>query len=222
MAPPPQSPENEHGVDLASLVAHELEAPLLSLELELRSLLERTSCREAATRALDQVVALREIAQSLLELGTARVERERFELEPVLARLHQCFLPIAEARRISILRSETRLDAVGDPRATERVLSNLLDNAIKVSPAGGRVRLTAGSTGGKVTISVSDDGPGLEASARDEIFEPFFRLDRESPGSGLGLTLARRLAELQEGRILVASEPGEGSRFTLELALPQP
>lgn len=212
------SPENPP--ELASLIAHELEAPLLSLELELQSLAGREACRDAAERGLEQVRSLREMGAALLELAREETTRRRFPIEPILSTLHRRFETIARARRVAIVRTGTELEASGDPRATERVVSNLLHNAIKLSPPGGRVVVSASSGDAKVTVTIADDGPGLDAESAQRIFEPFFRLHRETPGSGLGLTVARRLAELQGGRIVVVSEPGKGSRFSLELEAP--
>lgn len=210
----------QRNVDLAALLAHELEAPLLSLELELRSLAEHDACREGAERGLEQVRSLRAMGEALVELARDETDRRRFPLAPILARLHQRFEGIAQSRRVGLLRAETDLEASGDPRATEHVLSNLLHNAIKLTPPGGRVVLSASSGEAKVTVTVTDSGPGLDAEAAQRIFEPFFRLDREAPGSGLGLSVAKKLAELQGGRIVVESEPGTGSRFSLELEAP--
>ena len=207
-------------LDLATLLAHELEAPLLSLELELRGLVEEKPCRASAERGLEQVRALREMGLAFIELARETTGRKRFAVEPVLARLHQRFQKIAESHHVGILRTETNLEASGDPRATEQVLSNLLHNAIKLSPPGGRVVVSASSGEAKVTVTVTDDGPGLDAQSAQRIFEPFFRIDREAPGSGLGLAVAKKLAELQGGRIVVESEPGKGSRFSLELEAP--
>jgi signal transduction histidine kinase len=214
------SASNKRDFDLAALLAHELEAPLLSLELELRSLVDAAPCRSAAERGLDQVRALREMSAALVELAREETETRRFPVEPILARLQRRFHTIAESRSVGLLRSETDVEATGDPRATEHVLQNLLHNAIKLSPPGGRVVVSATSGEAKVTVTVSDDGPGIDAETAERIFEPFFRLDRDAPGSGLGLAVARKLAELQGGRILVESEPGKGSRFTLELEAP--
>lgn len=207
-------------IDLATLLAHELEAPLLSLQIELQGLVQEELCRPGAERGLEQVRALREMGWALIELAREETDRKRFPIEPVIARLHRRFRKIAESHEVGILHTETDLEASGDPRATEQVLSNLLHNAIKLSPPGGRVVVSASSGEAKVTVTVTDDGPGLDAESAQRIFEPFFRLDREAPGSGLGLAVAKKLAELQGGRIVVESEPGKGSRFSLELEAP--
>jgi signal transduction histidine kinase len=108
----------------------------------------------------------------------------------------------------------------GDRRAAERALSNLLDNAIKFSPGGGEVRVVAQADEAGIRIAVEDGGPGIPREDQERIFAPFVRLDRELPGSGLGLSIARALAEAQGGTLTVESEPGRGSRFLLTLRTP--
>jgi two-component system phosphate regulon sensor histidine kinase PhoR len=110
-----------------------------------------------------------------------------------------------------------------DENKLRQVLVNLVDNAVKYSPGGGRVELSVRSANGSCLIEVADEGLGIPAAERDRIFEKFYRLDPQQTqgvgGSGLGLYICRELVERMDGRLLVDSEPGKGSRFTVELPL---
>jgi signal transduction histidine kinase len=204
-------------VDLARLLAHELEPSLISLGLRLRSLARETTCRDEVESCLAEVESLRALVRDFLLLGGRELECRKFSLGPVLGSLERRFGPLAAAGGITLEVAETSLEATGDPAATERTLSNLLDNAVKFSSARSRVRVLVRETLGTVEIEVEDSGMGIPASQHARVFEPFARLDREKPGAGLGLSIARELAEAQGGRLSLSSEPGRGSSFVLTL-----
>jgi signal transduction histidine kinase len=105
------------------------------------------------------------------------------------------------------------------PPQLERVLQNLLQNAIRHTPSGGSVAVDAASSESWVELRVSDTGEGIRADALERIFEPFWRGDaaRSTPGSGLGLALVRRLVEALGGTVSVESSPGTGSTFRVRL-----
>ena len=110
-----------------------------------------------------------------------------------------------------------------DPDKLRQVLTNLLDNAAKYSPNGGRVELEAARTGGRIRFRVADEGLGIPPAEQDRIFEKFFRLDpnlaRGVGGTGLGLYISRELVQRMDGRIWVASDGRSGSSFFVELPL---
>ena len=110
-----------------------------------------------------------------------------------------------------------------DEHKLRQVLVNLVDNAVKYSPEGGRVELRVRSANGSCLIEVADEGLGIPPEERERIFEKFYRLDPQQTqgvgGSGLGLYISRELVERMDGRLRVESEPGKGSRFTVELPL---
>jgi signal transduction histidine kinase len=112
--------------------------------------------------------------------------------------------------------------ASGDSDRIQQVLVNLLDNASKY--AGGPIKVSAESADGRVRIIVADAGPGIDAADRDRIFEKFYRADpqlRHAPsGTGLGLYISRELVERMGGRLDLASEPGSGATFVVELPRP--
>ncbi len=110
-----------------------------------------------------------------------------------------------------------------DPDRLAQVVGNLLSNAIKYTPAGGRVAVTAGVDEEDAWLRVADNGPGISREEQQRVFEPFYRSERDRrfpQGLGLGLTIARDLVLAHGGRLELDSQPGQGSRFTLYLPLP--
>jgi two-component system, OmpR family, sensor histidine kinase KdpD len=111
-----------------------------------------------------------------------------------------------------------------DALLIERVLVNLLENASKYTPPGSRITLAAQTEGDRLSVSVSDDGPGLVAGHEETVFQKFTRGERESatPGVGLGLAICRAIVESHHGKIIASNRPGGGARFTFTLPLGQP
>jgi signal transduction histidine kinase len=109
------------------------------------------------------------------------------------------------------------LPASGEQRAVIQILVNLLGNAIRHSPAGGKIRLIFSRTPATASVTVSDDGPGIAAADQQRIFERFERAHPKKGGTGLGLAISRRLARSMGGDVTLDSSPGEGARFTLTL-----
>jgi signal transduction histidine kinase len=108
-----------------------------------------------------------------------------------------------------------------DPPRLHLVITNLIENAIKFSPHGGRIRVAAWHREGEVGVSVTDDGPGIPVADRENLFDRFYRVDsargRAADGSGLGLAICREVAVAHGGRIWVDSAPGGGSVFSVAL-----
>jgi two-component system sensor histidine kinase KdpD len=113
-----------------------------------------------------------------------------------------------------------RIDAL----LIERVLVNLLENASKYTPPGSRITLAAEVIADQLSVSVSDDGPGLTVGREEAVFQKFTRGERESatPGVGLGLSICRAIVESHQGRIVATHRPGGGARFTFTLPLGHP
>jgi two-component system sensor histidine kinase KdpD len=111
-----------------------------------------------------------------------------------------------------------------DALLIERVLVNLLENASKYTPPGSTVTLSAGVIADQLSVSVSDDGPGLPIGREEAVFQKFTRGERESatPGVGLGLSICRAIVESHQGKIVATHRPGGGARFTLTLPLGHP
>jgi two-component system phosphate regulon sensor histidine kinase PhoR len=128
----------------------------------------------------------------------------------------------AEPKRIALGKSPlTKVRVSAERAAVEQILTNLVDNAIKYTPAGGRVDVRAEGRGGKVRIVVEDSGPGIPEEHRSRLFERFYRVDdarsRDLGGTGLGLAIVKHLALANGGDVAVESEMGKGSRFIVSL-----
>jgi len=125
---------------------------------------------------------------------------------------------IAEERGIKLQAGQAEpLLASGEDRAVIQILVNLIGNAVRHSPEGGKVGLVFAKTAGTASVTVSDEGPGIDPADQQRIFERFERADQKTAGTGLGLAISRRLARSMGGDVTLESAPGEGSRFTLTL-----
>jgi signal transduction histidine kinase len=125
---------------------------------------------------------------------------------------------IAEDRGIKLEAGQAEpLLASGEDRAVIQILVNLIGNAVRHSPEGGKVGLVFAKTAGTASVTVSDEGPGIEPADQQRIFERFERADQKTAGTGLGLAISRRLARSMGGDVTLESAPGEGARFTLTL-----
>jgi signal transduction histidine kinase len=129
--------------------------------------------------------------------------------------------PVAEERDVAIeLGAADRLAASGQERGVIQILVNLIGNAVRHSPDGGKVRLVFAGTPGTASVTVIDEGAGIEPADQQRIFERFERADAKQGGTGLGLAISRRLARSMGGDVTVDSEPGSGARCTLTLPSP--
>ncbi|MFO0649651.1 MAG: HAMP domain-containing sensor histidine kinase [Polyangiales bacterium] len=208
--------------------AHELRAPLTSLRGELELALRRPRTvdeyRAALTRAHDDVLALGALADDLLALA-----RKRTDASEARASVAEAARRVTELLRERAAQHDVKLrDEVGDlhvrcaPRDLERVVRNLVENAIRHAPAGTAVSLSADAHGETVTVAVRDDGSGVPIEQAERIFEPFVRLDaartRDAGGSGLGLAIAREICRANEGDVsLDVHHEGPGARFVVTL-----
>jgi signal transduction histidine kinase len=215
---------------LISTVSHELRTPLTLIHgfaelLVLRDMpVERQ--RSSAVEILDASRRLARLIDDLLSVS--RMESGRLVLDPrpldlaaVVERILSPFRAMA-ARHTLRTKLPTSLPVVwGDPDKVEQILTNLVGNAIKYSPGGGEVLVTVEHDGDTVQVSVRDQGIGMSPRDMGQLFEKFYRVDREevrrAGGTGLGLYITKRLVEMHGGRLWAESWPGVGSvfRFTL-------
>lgn len=208
--------------------SHELRTPLTTIRGNL-ALLER----EPPISPEDRVAVLADIADEcerlirlvndLLVLARADAGQS-LHTEPVAIR------PIVEevCRQVSLLAPDRTIEchisdgavANGNRDAIKQVLLILMDNALKYTPADGRISVETAVSNGRVSVSVSDTGPGIDPSVLPHIFERFYRGDyaRSGTGTGLGLSIAKVLVEAQHGTLSAESRVAQGSRFTIELA----
>jgi signal transduction histidine kinase len=157
---------------------------------------------------------------SKTEAGIDKPARQEVDMTAVVRQACELFAPIVEDKNIGLsCRAPGKTAVSGDARMLQRMLSNILDNAIKYTPAGGRVEVTLAASEGWNVISVQDTGVGISKTELSRIFERFYRCDhsRSQPGTGLGLSLARAIARAHGGDITVASTLNQGSSFTITL-----
>ncbi|HUI36273.1 MAG TPA: ATP-binding protein [Gaiellaceae bacterium] len=218
--------------DFVTTASHELRTPLAAVYGAIRTLRREDVelSEEDQAQFLEMIEAeatrlARIVDQILLagQLDADAVELEVSECDPseIAARV------IESAQAHSPETISLSLDVDGTPKIScdenklRQVLVNLVDNAVKYSPGGGRVELRVRNGDGSCVIDVVDEGLGIPPGERERIFEKFYRLDPEQThgvgGSGLGLYIVRELVERMDGRLSVESELGKGSRFTLEL-----
>ena len=156
---------------------------------------------------------------SRLETGVIALHPEPGELETIMTSAVSQLRPKAEEKGVRIALEHGEANAVFDPKWTEEALYNLLDNAVKYTPSGGRVSVTAVVYPMFSAVLVQDTGPGIAEEEQPKIFQRFYRgtAHREQEGVGIGLYLVRQIAEGQGGFVKVRSQPGQGSTFSLYL-----
>jgi two-component system OmpR family sensor kinase len=216
----------------AADAAHELRTPLTALkggiEVSLRGARSADEYRRVLGGSLEEVDRLIRLAEDLLLLSrsTAGPETPRrpVDLEPLLLDVFDVGVRLAQGTGVSVrLNDVAPVTVKGDGVALRRAMLNLVENALKYTPAGGKVELSLTSGDGHAAVTVEDTGLGIAATDQERIFEPFVRLDaaraRETGGTGLGLAIARAIAVAHGGTLSLESEPGAGSRFTIRLPL---
>ena len=222
--------------EFLSRMSHELRTPLNAI-LGFGQLLERSPLGEREQRFCTYVVQggrhLLSLIDEILEISRIESGNLRISVEPVrvacaLDDALKLIRPIAEQHQITIesdVDAHAELFVRADLQRLKQVLLNLLSNAVKYNRPDGRVRITASDQADTLTLAVTDTGPGIPADQLPRLFHPFDRLGAEArgiEGTGLGLSLSRRLAEAMGGSIEVESEPGIGTTFQLHLALTTP
>jgi heavy metal sensor kinase len=212
--------------------AHELRTPLAALkgeiEVALRTARSPEEYRRVLASSLEEVDHLIRLAEDLLVFSRSvagpGAPATPVELEPLLLEVLEAAARRAQGTGVS-MRAGTLDPATvrGDAAALRRAVLNLVDNAIKYTPAGGRVELSLATADGQARIAVRDTGIGLDPAAAARIFEPFVRLDaartRDTGGAGLGLALVKAIVTGHGGEVVVESTPGVGSCFTIRLPL---
>ena len=209
--------------------AHELRSPLTALYGELQLALRRSRSadeyRSAIEEALDSARRLKALAEDLLALARIGSVHESphtpVALDEVAKNAASWVSREASRRNVDLAIDADGSMVLGHAYDLERLLRNLLDNAVRHCPDGGHVRVEAKSEGETVLLSVLDDGPGVPAEDRERVFEPFFRAAAELPrdgGSGLGLAIVREIARGHGGDVSVEPGPGgKGARFRARL-----
>jgi len=217
--------------DFVANVSHELRTPLASLramaetlrdggledpQLRVRFLGQMLEEVDRMTRLVNDLLDL-----SALEAGVVRLRREELQARELLEAVARRYQQAASRRGVglAVRPGEARLQ--GDRDRLEQALGNLVDNAVKYTPAGGRVELGVEAGGAEVRLVVEDTGPGVPPEHLPRIFERFYRADpsrsREEGGTGLGLAIAKHIALAHGGRVEACNRPEGGARFAVVL-----
>lgn len=217
--------------DFIANISHELRTPLTSIRLLVESLMKGRPTEDPLPHLekIDvEVQALEQMSQELLDLaqiesGQAVVRLIPVRVKTLMAHTVDRLQPQAERKQqVLSMQAADDLEALADFDQISRALGNLVHNAIKFTPEGGQIRLTASRADGDIVISVCDNGPGIAAADQSRVFERFFRADRarlRQSGTGLGLAIAKHVVEAHGGKIWVESEGivGRGTTFSISV-----
>ncbi len=217
----------------SAVIAHELQAPLTVLRARLGAALDASWCTsEAEVLLRDCLGEVRQMSRLIVDVllldhaesGRLSGRVGKIDLARVAQNVARNLKPLAEAKELRIeMNVGEDLPVIGDEGQLERVLANLVENAIKYTCPGGSVHLEGKCTGSTAELRVRDTGIGIPSEELERVFERFYQVDpersRKQGGVGLGLCIARALAERHGGSIDVVSTPGKGSCFTIRMRL---
>ena len=217
--------------DFIANASHELRTPVTAIRGAAETLQDSVELPTEALGFVDMIqrhaLRLTRLTDDLLDLyrletGALQLEKESVQLLPVAAASLELVAKAAAAKNITLeCEVPERLRATADRAALEQILLNLLDNAVKYTPGGGRVSVRGEGLGPNVLLSVADTGPGIEKKHQARLFERFYRADegrsRAQGGTGLGLAIVKHLTQAMGGEASVESSPS-GSRFWVRLA----
>lgn len=217
--------------------SHELKTPLAVLRADVeRAMSDRSTSNErmiALEEALHEITRMSDLVESLLTLARADegrfdLHREPVALQPLVQEVFETALILGEAAEVTVnLPFTAEVTVMGDRTRLRQLFLNLVTNAIKYTPAGGKVELGLGQHPDNVTFAVRDTGIGIAAADVDHIFERFWRADRvrsrlsERGGFGLGLAISQWIAQAHGGTLTASSRLGRGTLFTVTLPLPE-
>lgn len=211
-------------------LAHDLRTPLTRLrgtaELALQDSGDPAQARDALVECINEADRVRHLLETLLdvsaaEAGALALHREPTDIGGLVERARDLYQEVAEERKIAVqlLPPPAPFAVSVDPVRIGQVLNNLLDNALKYTPSGGRVTLGVGRDGADAILTVSDTGPGIPVAEREAVFRRLYRRDasRSQRGLGLGLSLVKAIVEAHAGAVRVDDAPGGGARFEVRL-----
>jgi len=209
--------------------AHQLRTPLTAIQNEIEVTLTKERSEQEYRKVLEdllvQVATLSETVNGMLRLaqsegGLDQSHRQEVAVDPLVEEVVDFFGALAEERGIELsIASQCKAAVIGDPTWLHQLFANIVHNALKYTPEGGKVEIAAGTVDDEVTVAVRDDGAGLTPEDRAIVFARYQRGSASSAGDGmgLGLALAREIVRAHGGTIDVESEPGAGSTFTVRL-----
>jgi signal transduction histidine kinase len=214
-------------------IAHELRTPIAVQRANLEALQDGVypPTPDNLQPILEQNLLLTRLVDDLRTLaladaGQLTLERQPVDFPPLIQRILDRFQPQASAQDVSLVFTsppDSWPPLNLDPQRIEQILTNLLSNALRYTPAGGQISLALRRTSQGIELAVCDSGPGIPADALEHVFERFYRADKSRArlegGSGLGLAIARQLARAHGGDLTAANHPAGGAVFTLSLPL---
>ena len=223
----------QHARRFTADASHELRTPLTVMRGELESVVQdgalaaRTQARIGSV--LEETERLARIVEDLLaisrlEAGEALLERTRLDLASLVSGTADQMSLLAEDKGIEVRCLGERVEIEGDAARLKQVVVNLLDNALKYTPRGGRIWLETSRSGDRALLEVTDTGPGIPEAALPRVFERFFRADGmrsggAEGGSGLGLAIVRLIATAHGGAVAAVNEPAGGCRVAVSLPM---
>jgi signal transduction histidine kinase len=225
----------DQALEFSSMASHELRTPLSiirnQLETALSSKLSAVQLRKMIGSVYDEMLRLNGTIEDLLNLstlqaGTFKLTIETFALDHFLKEFYDEALFLTRPNNITVvLKKCPHIVIQADHSRLRQVLFNLLDNSIKNTRSGGRIRISYNLSGNDVLMTFADTGRGIPHENIGKIFEPFFKDNAEksdSRGTGLGLTLVKWIIETHQGKVSVESQPGKGTAFYIRLPRFQP
>jgi len=217
--------------EMTDNIAHDLKSPVTRIrgiaEMTLTTGNSINEFEVMAANTIEECDHLLEMINTMLDIseaeaGAGKLSMSKIDISKIVQNACELFQPIAENKGIIIsCKAPEIFDVHGDKQKLQRLVANLLDNALKYTPSEGKVKVSLDGNTENVIISISDTGIGMSEDDLEHIFKRFYRCDtsRSQAGIGLGLSLAQAIAQAHGGNITVSSKPGKGSEF--KVILPQ-
>jgi two-component system, sensor histidine kinase and response regulator len=220
-----------------SVLSHELKAPLNAIDGYLKMIRERQfgnnmdAYDEMLDRSMERIKGMRTLILDLLDLtkietGKPTQKLEQVDVRKIVQMSVDTIRPYAIQKDVDLyINSRESIGMKADPGEIEIIMNNLISNAVKYNRTGGRVDIFLEKKDGRIKITVSDTGIGLKPEDKEKIFDDFVRIKssqtREVTGSGLGLSIVKKIVDMYQGSIEVQSEPDKGTSFIITLAEPE-
>lgn len=221
--------------EMVSNITHELSHPITAIGLLADTLLDTAmkekpkKTRKMAADIRREVDTLTQLVQemrdlSLIESGQMPVRLMPCDLQSLIRASVEPLLPLAESKQQQVqVDVPEHISILADEMQLQRAIKNIVHNAVKFSPNGGLIQLSATTDGDEAIVRIIDNGPGIPADDLPRIFERFFQVDRaRSSGTGLGLAIVRHIVQAHGGRVWVESQLGQGAMFYVSLVLAEP
>jgi signal transduction histidine kinase len=216
--------------DFINNISHEFKTPIVSIKGFARRLKKNSLTEEQKNEYLDIIISESErltrlssnvLLLSRLENAEQDMEKAIYSLDEQIRRAVLLLEPHFQKKQLEVDAKIESVQILADEEILSHLWINLLGNAIKFSPAKGVIKITLVQKDDEAVVTISDTGAGMDDEMQRRIFEKFYQGDssRATEGNGLGLSLVKRILELENGKISVDSEPGKGTRFTVTLPM---